>query len=621
MHICKPTTFVARCIYILMLYCCTPRQGYGQNLVANPSFENIVACPWIADQLPIAPGPATSLLNWFKPNCGTVDYFNPCATSSLFSTPQNIRGYQQPHDGNAYIGCVIYSSLQNICREYAQSLLLSTLVADRPYYVSFWVSLADGTDGISATDQIGAYLGPGYIISNGTAHIDYVTPQVTLPNGNLVTDTANWTKISGVFVATGNESAIMLGGFVPFANQNMAVQQNGPNSIFSYYYIDDVCVTPVKTHSRDTVFCHASQGSLYGRPGMAEYEWNTGATNGEIEIRHAGTYWVKSIGSCEAWIDTIVVKGLYDSLKVDLGPDTVLCFGKRLQLDASSPAFQTYLWNTGDTSATISAGEGQYIVTASGVCGTFTDTINIIVKAELQAPAPLDTLVCTGDQGPFQWPYREGEVMWRTDPGGEGSLIPPLINTSVAGRFAYYITTVEGSCESVTAQAILNILNTPEAHLPSDTDLCIGKVLQLGQAQEGVRYEWNTGDTTCCISVRLSGQYKVKATNDCGLAEAECTAHFSDCDNCIWLPNAFSPNNDGKNDVLKIRALCPVNSISFRIYNRYGQQVFSANDLDSGWDGTQNGRACDAATYYYYLEADISGMPKFMKKGDITLLR
>lgn len=88
----------------------------------------------------------------------------------------------------------------------------------------------------------------------------------------------------------------------------------------------------------------------------------------------------------------------------------------------------------------------------------------------------------------------------------------------------------------------------------------------------------------------------------------------------IYVPNAFTPNEDGKNERLYVRAN-NVDEIIFRIYNRWGELVFETEDLRRGWDGTFNEKLVDPAVYVYYLEATCADGEKYIEKGNITVIR
>lgn len=88
----------------------------------------------------------------------------------------------------------------------------------------------------------------------------------------------------------------------------------------------------------------------------------------------------------------------------------------------------------------------------------------------------------------------------------------------------------------------------------------------------------------------------------------------------IYIPNAFSPNGDGRNDVLYVRGN-GITELYFAVYDRWGERVFETNDQTVGWDGTYKGKKMDAAVFGYYVEGMCPSGEKFKKKGNVTVLR
>lgn len=88
----------------------------------------------------------------------------------------------------------------------------------------------------------------------------------------------------------------------------------------------------------------------------------------------------------------------------------------------------------------------------------------------------------------------------------------------------------------------------------------------------------------------------------------------------IFVPNAFTPNGDGNNDVLYVRGAF-IEEMHFIIYDRWGEKVFETFDQTKGWDGTYKGRKADPAVFVYYLEVRCIGGKSFFKKGNTTVLK
>ena len=89
----------------------------------------------------------------------------------------------------------------------------------------------------------------------------------------------------------------------------------------------------------------------------------------------------------------------------------------------------------------------------------------------------------------------------------------------------------------------------------------------------------------------------------------------------MFVPNAFSPNNDGLNDKFELKGEVMQTINRFIIYNRYGQVVFSTNKQQISWDGTFNNKNVDAGVYFYQLRYTCSNGVQTIKKGEIHLIR
>jgi gliding motility-associated-like protein len=88
----------------------------------------------------------------------------------------------------------------------------------------------------------------------------------------------------------------------------------------------------------------------------------------------------------------------------------------------------------------------------------------------------------------------------------------------------------------------------------------------------------------------------------------------------VFVPNAFSPNGDGNNDILFVRGLW-VEKVIFRVFDRWGELVFESDQIANGWDGTFQGRKLDPDVYDYYLDVTCIGGLKSISKGNVTLMK
>lgn len=151
----------------------------------------------------------------------------------------------------------------------------------------------------------------------------------------------------------------------------------------------------------------------------------------------------------------------------------------------------------------------------------------------------------------------------------------------------------------------LFIGNTPVVKLPDDTLLCKGAVLRLAANWPGSNILWSTGSTDSFIYVNYEGVYSVTLTNPCGSASDITTVRYQGdlCD--VFVPDAFTPNGDGKNEYFEIlgRGITPV---LFQIYDRWGAKVFDS-EIEGGfkWNGMHNGQPCADGLYSYVFRYEV----------------
>ena len=161
--------------------------------------------------------------------------------------------------------------------------------------------------------------------------------------------------------------------------------------------------------------------------------------------------------------------------------------------------------------------------------------------------------------------------------------------------------------------------------LGNDTTLCIGESLRLHANIPALQYQWQDGSSTSDYIVKTDGNYELKMTDGFGCsASTTIKVNYMSCTNCpINVPSAFSPNNDGKNDLFKVLTDCSlVRSFSLGIYNRWGQKIFETKDINKGWDGMLNGKPSPIDTYVYKLQYTRYSTIKAQQAwGTITLIR
>ncbi len=210
----------------------------AQELIPNPSFEQMTTCPTMESQLPLAD-------LWDTPSLATPDYFHSCNTMlDSTGTPDNEVGSQAPFHGEAYGGFIALIGEFGLSdyREYMQtSLVGGPLEGGKTYRFEMQLCLAE--DSSAATDRIGAYFSDVPVSSGSNLALPLV-PQLETAAGTALDDTVEWMNISQTFVADGTEAHVTIGNFHDYANSFSVPAGFGPNLPLqdgtAYYYIDGV---------------------------------------------------------------------------------------------------------------------------------------------------------------------------------------------------------------------------------------------------------------------------------------------------------------------------------------------------------------------------------------------
>ena len=272
------------------------------------------------------------------------------------------------------------------------------------------------------------------------------------------------------------------------------------------------------------------------------------------------------------------------------------------------------------TSDQISVGtQGQYWVEVSNECGGVFDTIAISEVHPLPLPnLGNDTTLCENSSLNISASVIPGNYAWST--GATTSSIIP--NSS--GLYVVEMTDEHG-CQGADSISVW-FTPAPVANLGKDTTLCFGESLWL-TADNGTAH-WNTGDNENEIIVNSAGEYAVLLSDPSQICPPDLDTievSYEDCYCFVWVPNAFSPNNDGRNDFFKPEINCDIRNYSFSVFNRWGEMLFRTYDPEnSGWDGSYKGNREQQDVYVYVIE--YSGVENSIsqhekKTGSITLLR
>lgn len=340
-----------------------------------------------------------------------------------------------------------------------------------------------------------------------------------------------------------------------------------------------------------------------------------------------------------SWVITIEGKTVEENpIESDLFPDFVICEGDTIDLFASGqwgvPPY-VYEWLPGgiyaDTNYVHPTTTTTYTSIIHDICD-MTDTVSQTVTVN---PMPVI------NAGPFEGCYQTTlsvpagytSYIWTTE---DDSVI--ATNTSsviVDSSGMYYVTVIDGNgCEGTSSpiEAIINIAPVINAY-PDTVFVNDGALAQLNVetiSGEDVNYTWFPSDDLSCPTCSTTLAYSVGAENSYYVTGEE-NGCVSEPDTIVVvmsesemiIPNAFTPNEDGLNDVFHVLNPIFYPTFSFTIYNRWGQIIFSTNDVLVGWDGTFEAKSQEIGMYIWMVNYEKANEPGkvYTLHGTVTLLR
>lgn len=295
-----------------------------------------------------------------------------------------------------------------------------------------------------------------------------------------------------------------------------------------------------------------------------------------------------------------------------------------------------YQWNTGQSSLSINGlTAGIYKVTVTDIDGCFAqESFTLIDPAPLLSQTSVKNIPCqsacigeawstpTGGTTPYHWQWNDSQSQ-TTNPAAnlcDGTYMVTITDANLCARLDT-VTIIDSS-----------IYIVPNAYVTDDT-IYEGEVTQIMSNYFGSTYHYSWHPTTGLnnstiynpkASPTTSTTYYLTVTDQNGCSWTDSVFIYVIDVICeepyIFVPNAFTPNGDGRNDVLYVRSSVGYEML-FRIYNRWGELIFESKDVNNGWDGTYKGKKLEPGVFDYYLSFTCYNHQIFEKKGNITLIR
>ena len=341
---------------------------------------------------------------------------------------------------------------------------------------------------------------------------------------------------------------------------------------------------------------------------------------------------------CQASATALVP--LTNNLTDTMGTVPVTCQGVGVTLpDTSNGASFSWAPADGLSSSTVASpiampsATTTYTVTATlGVCNQ-TAGVTVTVLPAPVATAGVSDTICPGKsvqlQGAGGGQYQWSPAIYLSD----STAADPTVQQP-ASTVTYHLTvTGANGCSSINPAATTVVVTpAPKISAGDDTSVIIGQPLQLNAVDVDstgfTSYTWspaqglsdpNIADPTTVITADIT--YTVVATTPSGCSATGTIVIGAAKTTGIIVPNAFTPNNDGRNDILKVTTFGIQSLKYFRVYNRWGQLVFNSSNEGDGWNGSIGGQPAPTGAYVWMAAGiDYHGRP-VQQEGTVLLIR
>lgn len=334
---------------------------------------------------------------------------------------------------------------------------------------------------------------------------------------------------------------------------------------------------------------------------------------------------------------------------LDAGPDQTICgpvatailrangFGTINSFQWSSDPGFTDMLNTSaqDSTAIVQVTEDSwfYVRQTDNGCGGI-DSVFIRVPLSGIGLEPVEA-ICTGDTGIIflTGTERTYEIVWSPEEyitTGQGTeRIRARAPTTTT--FSVVVTTPEGCTWNGSTPLVVSSLTASSIQATAvPTVLVSGGSVQLQAFPAGLNYAWTPASVlddpfieAPVGTIQSTTLFTVSVSDGICFKDASVLVEVREllCEGPdIFVPNTFTPNGDGRNDVLFVRGR-NITDLEFLVFDRWGEKVFETIDINRGWDGTFEGKPVDPAVFVYHLTAFCVDGQRYFTKGNVTVVR
>ncbi len=583
-------SLITICIWFWAVHCT------AQNLIWNHSFEDTATIvngfDWPADW-EMASGPISG-----------PEFYNTYQ-DTLWTVPLSLAGYQFAQNGNNYLGLGIYyfvNSNTKSIRDYIQTQLKQPLQTDTNYCLKIHINLPDSMQ-YASRSQLGIYFSNNRVSSSSNFNLPY-TPQIIVSPTQYISDKENWTVFNHSYKATGGERFLVMGNF----NDTTAIDtlfigggNYQPSYYGTYYFIDNLYLGScdslpisfdgsVKAALENTP-CYTNPISLtvsYTNEGEEWLDFTKDTLSLTAEVRRNGT--------------------LVQTITQEINNNALNPISNHPLIGGTTAEFLLQNFDFSTIGATynliVTASFSKDEVAANNIFDTTFTTNQQIGTFSIS-----DDTICSGEEvrlfssahvGTAQWQFSDDFSTWQNLPIGVSAVHTPISNPT------FYRLSVCDVIYSDTFQVVNPtqvILKDTSFNGCKNTSLTITPLV-TAPIQQLFWYSSPTAETpfyqgfTYEFTISQNQTfYLATVVDSCeSTARSEVKIRADKCE--LLIPNIFTPNGDGLNDVWEFQN---ANGKRFNvvIFNRWGAVIANWKD-NQPWDGGN----LESGTYYYVVETD-----------------
>ena len=361
----------------------------------------------------------------------------------------------------------------------------------------------------------------------------------------------------------------------------------------------------------DTSICETDSIRLTIVPDSTwEIVWQDGETPWSRWAMPGQTYEATVSNRCGSELRVIQVAEILIP-ELSLGPDVQVCEGKEIRVEALTN-ITSVVWDDGFAGRIRNiASPGLYGAVAANECGIQRDSLQVIGIRFPQVDLGPDTSICEGEVILLEVDQQDVAIRWQDDSDS------PVFLVTESGLYEVELSNLCGRIRESKRVTV----DVPQLFsFPADTSICEGDELILTRPAGLSGFSWFDGSVGNEFIITQAGRFGAQAINACGMISDEIAVQTYDCSCQIFVPTAFSPNEDGENDAFFIGTNCVPTSFSLSIYDKWGRQIVAFSQPDFTWraEGIPEG------VYIWKMESTWQGRAEELQRtqsGTITVIR